>query len=67
MLTIALPKGRIAKEVLDIFETIFNEKFEFENRKLILKKAGFTFLNVKKLGCCYLCRKPSSRYWSSWI
>ena len=47
MLTIALPKGRIAKEVLDIFETIFNEKFEFENRKLILKKAGFTFLNVR--------------------
>lgn len=47
MLTIALPKGRIAKEVLAIFETIFNEKFEFENRKLILKKAGFTFLNVR--------------------
>ena len=47
MLTIALPKGRIAKEVLAIFETIFNEKFEFENRKLILKKVGFRFLNVR--------------------
>ena len=46
-LTIALPKGRIAKEVLDIFKKIFNENFEFENRKLILKKAGFTFLNVR--------------------
>ncbi len=46
-MTIALPKGRIAKEVLDIFKKIFNEDFEFENRKLILKKAGFTFLNVR--------------------
>jgi len=46
-LTIALPKGRIAEEVLGIFQKIFNEKFEFENRKLILKKAGFTFLNVR--------------------
>ena len=46
-LTIALPKGRIAKEVLNIFKKIFNEDFEFENRKLILKKAGFTFLNVR--------------------
>jgi ATP phosphoribosyltransferase len=47
MITIALPKGRIAEETLEIFETIFNEKFEFENRKLILKKSGFTFLNVR--------------------
>ena len=30
-----------------IFKKIFNEDFEFENRKLILKKAGFTFLNVR--------------------
>ena len=44
---IALPKGRIAEEVLDIFEKIFNEKFEFENRKLVLKKSGFTFMNVR--------------------
>jgi ATP phosphoribosyltransferase len=47
MLTVALPKGRIAEEVLEIFKKIFNEDFEFENRKLILKKAGFTFLNVR--------------------
>jgi len=46
-LTVALPKGRIADEVLDIFKKIFNEDFEFENRKLIMKKAGFTFLNVR--------------------
>ncbi len=44
---VALPKGRIAEEVLDIFKKIFDEDFEFENRKLILKKAGFTFLNVR--------------------
>jgi ATP phosphoribosyltransferase len=46
-MTVALPKGRIANEVLAIFKKIFNEDFEFENRKLILKKAGFTFLNVR--------------------
>jgi ATP phosphoribosyltransferase len=47
MLTIALPKGRIAEQTLDKFEKVFNEKFIFEDRKLILKKAGFTFLNVR--------------------
>jgi len=47
MLTIALPKGRIAEQTLDKFEKVFNEKFLFENRKLILEKAGFTFLNVR--------------------
>jgi ATP phosphoribosyltransferase len=47
MLTIALPKGRIAKQTLEKFEKVFNEKFIFEDRKLILKKAGFTFLNVR--------------------
>ncbi|WP_024789193.1 ATP phosphoribosyltransferase [Lebetimonas sp. JH292] len=44
---IALPKGRIAEEVLDIFEKIFNEKFEFENRKLVFEKSGFKFMNVR--------------------
>jgi len=47
MLTIALPKGRIAKETLDKFEAAFEEKFIFEDRKLILEKAGFRFLNVR--------------------
>ena len=47
MIRVALPKGRIAEQTLDIFQKIFNEKFEFESRKLILKKAGFTFLNVR--------------------
>ena len=46
-MTIALPKGRIADEVLGVFKKLFNEDFKFENRKLILKKAGFTFLNVR--------------------
>ena len=46
-MTIALPKGRIAEDVLAMFKKIFNEDFKFENRKLILKKAGFTFLNVR--------------------
>ncbi|MFA9373705.1 ATP phosphoribosyltransferase [Poseidonibacter sp.] len=47
MLTIALPKGRIAKETLAKFEKAFGEKFVFEDRKLILEKAGFKFLNVR--------------------
>jgi len=47
MLTIALPKGRIAKETLAKFEAAFDEKFVFEDRKLILEKAGFRFLNVR--------------------
>lgn len=47
MLTVALPKGRIAEQTLEKFEKAFGEKFIFEDRKLILKKAGFTFLNVR--------------------
>lgn len=47
MLTIALPKGRIAEQTLKKFEKAFGEKFVFEDRKLILEKAGFTFLNVR--------------------
>ncbi len=47
MITIALPKGRIAEQTLEIFKKIFNEDFEFKGRELILKKAGFTFLNVR--------------------
>ena len=47
MITIALPKGRIAEQTLEKFEKAFGEKFVFEDRKLILEKAGFTFLNVR--------------------
>ena len=47
MITIALPKGRIAEQTLEKFEKAFNEKFIFEDRKLILEKAGFRFLNVR--------------------
>ena len=47
MLTIALPKGRIANESLNIFTTIFGNGFEFEDRKLILKTSQFNFLLVR--------------------
>jgi len=47
MLTIALPKGRIADETLAIFSRLFEESFEFESRKLILNSGGFRFLNVR--------------------
>jgi ATP phosphoribosyltransferase len=47
MITIALPKGRIAEQTLEKFEKVFGEKFIFEDRKLILQKSGFTFLNVR--------------------
>jgi ATP phosphoribosyltransferase len=47
MITVALPKGRIAEETLDIFEKIFDKKFVFEDRKLVLKDGNFTFLLVR--------------------
>jgi len=47
MLTIALPKGRIAKETLEIFETIFGDTFKFDDRKLILETPDFRFLLVR--------------------
>ncbi|MBN2963640.1 ATP phosphoribosyltransferase [Sulfurospirillum sp. T05] len=47
MLTVALPKGRIAEETLEIFETIFNTRFVFEDRKLILDASPFRFLLVR--------------------
>lgn len=47
MITIALPKGRIATDTLEIFKNIFNKKFEFESRKLIMEKDNFKFLAVR--------------------
>lgn len=47
MLTVALPKGRIAKDTLDIFEQIFGEAFVFDDRKLILETPKFRFLLVR--------------------
>lgn len=47
MITIALPKGRIAEQTLEIFSKAFKEEFKFEDRKLILEKHGFRFLNVR--------------------
>jgi ATP phosphoribosyltransferase len=47
MLTVALPKGRIADETLDIFQQIFDTEFVFEDRKLILEKDNFRFLLVR--------------------
>jgi ATP phosphoribosyltransferase len=47
MLTIALPKGRIAEQTLEIFAEIFGGEFKFEGRELIMEKEGFRFLNVR--------------------
>jgi ATP phosphoribosyltransferase len=47
MLTVALPKGRIAKETLEIFEEIFGSSFAFDDRKLILETPKFKFLLVR--------------------
>ncbi len=47
MLTVALPKGRIAQDTLEIFETIFGEEFVFDDRKLILETPDFKFLLVR--------------------
>lgn len=47
MITIALPKGRIAEETLAIFGEIMGEPLVFENRKLILEKGEWRFLLVR--------------------
>jgi len=47
MLTVALPKGRIAEETLEIFASIFGEEFKFDDRKLILETENFKFLLVR--------------------
>ncbi len=47
MLSVALPKGRIAKETLEIFEKIFGSSFAFDDRKLILETPDFKFLLVR--------------------
>jgi len=47
MLTIALPKGRIAEQTLEIFEQIFGDSFNFNDRELILRTEDFTFLLVR--------------------
>ncbi len=47
MLTIALPKGRIAEETLAIFAQIFGGEFAFAGRELIMEAHGFRFLNVR--------------------
>lgn len=47
MLTVALPKGRIAEETLAIFAEIFGGEFKFEGRELIMEVGEFRFLNVR--------------------
>lgn len=47
MITIALPKGRIAEQTLEIFTQIFGGEFKFEGRELILDMGDFRFLNVR--------------------
>ena len=47
MLTVALPKGRIAEETLEIFASIFGSEFKFDDRKLILETPDFKFLLVR--------------------
>jgi len=47
MLTVALPKGRIAEETLEIFAEIFGGEFKFEGRELVMEVGNFRFLNVR--------------------
>ncbi len=56
MLTVALPKGRIAKESLDIFSKIFNRDFKFEGRELIMELIIFQIFECKKSRCSNICR-----------
>ncbi len=47
MLTVALPKGRIAENTLSIFRQIFGRDFKFEDRRLVLETENFKFLLVR--------------------
>jgi len=47
MLTVALPKGRIAEDTLEIFSEIFGGEFKFEGRELVMEVGNFRFLNVR--------------------
>lgn len=47
MITVALPKGRIAEETLGMFKQIFDEEFLFDDRKLVMEQGGFRFLKVR--------------------
>ncbi|MDR0747411.1 MAG: ATP phosphoribosyltransferase [Helicobacteraceae bacterium] len=47
MLTIALPKGRIADDALLLFKKVYATEFSFKNRKLIVECGGFKFLLVR--------------------
>ena len=47
MLTIALPKGRIADDTLAIFGKMFNDNFVFEDSKLIMQKGAFCMCAIK--------------------
>ena len=62
MLTVALPKGRIAKETLEIFETIFGDSFKFDDRKLILETPNFVFYlyEIKMLQLMYIIKQQIS-------
>ena len=63
MLTIALPKGRIAEQTLEKFEKAFGEKFVFEDRKTYFKKSRFHILECKKPGCTHICNVRGGRPW----
>lgn len=47
MIKVALPKGRIGTQALEIFESLTQEKLEFEDRKLILQTKNFTFMLIR--------------------
>lgn len=47
MIKVALPKGRIAKESLALFERLYGAGFAFDDRKLILEHTDFTFMLVR--------------------
>lgn len=47
MIKVALPKGRIAKESLALFERLYRAGFAFDDRKLILEHRNFTFMLVR--------------------
>jgi len=47
MLRVALPKGRIGDDSLELFSKAYNEELVFSDRKLILDQGNFRFMLVK--------------------
>ncbi len=59
-MTIAVPKGRLGDDILDILNEAFGIKVEFKERKLIFKDKENTFLKVRNADVATYVNKGSA-------